>query len=77
MTDRDEFVGRFKVVSRLPQYLWEESVGFGNGMRSIVLDHRNVHWGCCARTINAFVSHDELYYKGELVAISDSSYRVL
>ena len=24
VTERDEFVGRFKLGSRLPQYLWEK-----------------------------------------------------
>lgn len=58
VTDKDEFVGRFKVVSRLPQYLRVESVCAQSGVGAYILDDCNVHRSCRACTMNTSVSHD-------------------
>lgn len=62
VTERDELVGRFSLVSRLPQYLRSLSQhGCANGCLCIVvlviLDHGDVDWSVRARAVYLVACH--------------------
>ena len=65
VTEREELVGRLSAVSRLPQYLDEETsakdsalIG-GTGFMSLLYDG-NVHWSVAACSIDPVLSHCQL-----------------
>lgn len=60
MTEREEFVGRFRVASRFPQYLWlyiRCAVFLIREMSGIVLDDRNVYRSSSSSAEHIAVSH--------------------
>jgi hypothetical protein len=59
VTEREEFVGRFRVASRLPQYLDLRLVAGMLGNRRGVLDYCDVDRGSGARAVNLLVDHCE------------------
>ena len=67
VTLREEFVGRFKPGSRLPQYLYHGDLVFdqcrelARGLKiragGGILYHGDVDWGCGAGAVNLMVCH--------------------
>ena len=59
--EKEEFVGRFRLGSRFPQYLSVSMVrlmwGRLKGSREDVLDDCYVHWGCCTSSIDLVLFH--------------------
>lgn len=64
MTDNDEFVGRLRAASRLPQYLTDVLSVFacsrssGEQLHAYLLDHRDVHWSSGTRSVDCVIRHN-------------------